>query len=327
LFPFISGLFAGAQAPLSLEQILEKNVRASGSREKLADSEGRMKTIAGKDPVITEVILIDRDRVRRNAYNEISEITGPIKSVYIILARLYSGLFTLSRFEGRLEFQGIRSYGPEKFYELTTGTDTGRAGFFLRQEDFTLKRVVFQGLSPEGEGDKYEINYDFGPFEEQDGLMLPTCWFSSQVGTRGNLYEISNIQFNPELKNDFFSNLDVSVGSVEASEGSLKGHVLDSMSSAQNLVIITNWLRKNVKEAGFKTNDRLTLSMEGIEEDIVFYESPNEMPPRETFAKGARIMTINPRMGETYIIQFFGFDFSQVAAKIKPLVPIQVKRQ
>ena len=118
-----------SQADLSVEEVIEKNIQAFGGKEKLAhvknfsfrtgttsyymSSDGRMKIAAGKDPVITEVILVDKEKVKRNCFNEITEFSGIQKSTYQTLALLQSGLFTLMKFKGQLKNQGLKKFGPK----------------------------------------------------------------------------------------------------------------------------------------------------------------------------------------------------------------------
>jgi len=332
---------ADAQTPLSLKDILEKNLQASGGREKISlvqnvafkigssryvtASDGRMKVLTGKEPVVTEAILVGKDKVQRNSFNNITELSGSQKAVYQTLAKLYAGVFSLENFEKELQLQGLKSFGPEKLYQLSTKADGLTVDFYLRTEDFLLKRMVFHGLTPEA--DKYEVNYDYPPFEQAEGYLVPLSWFSSQVGTRGSLIELTDLKVNLPLDNDFFSKLDVNVGTVSASDGLLKGNMLDFSTRPTGLTIVTNWTRKDIEQAGLKTNDRLGLTIEGVESELVFYAAANELPVQNVLAQGARVLSPMPRGGETYVIQFFVIDTSQIVPKLKVLAPIEVKKK
>ncbi len=336
-------LFAGAgDEKLSLNEIVQKNIDASGGREKLGQiqnfsfrtgstravvsASGELKLITGKEPVVTEVILVKGDRVQKNSYNTIAEITDPQKTIYQTLAGLYAGLFSLSRLQDQLGLEGIKTYGVEKLFHLTT-TKPGavKIDFFLRSEDFTLKRLVLQGLTPEG--DKYEINYDFAPFEEAEGLRIPLSWFSSRVGSRGTLTEVAEVAINQPLAEDFFTSLDVNIGVIEAAAGLLKGNVLDSGSSPYGLTIVTNWTPNDIEKTGLRTGDRLVFLIEGTESELIFYALAKDLPSREELARGARLMTASPRGGETYVIQFVGVDTKEIAARLKPLTPIEIRKK
>ncbi len=332
---------AQAQPSLTLKDILEKNLQASGGREKIARvqnlafkigssryvtaSDGRMKVLTGKEPVVTEAILVGKDKVQRNSFNNITELSGSQKAVYQTLAKLYAGVFSLGKFEKELQLQGLKSFGPEKLYQLSTKADGLTVDFYLRTEDFLLKRMVFQGLTPEG--DKYEVNYDYPPFEQAEGFLIPLSWFSSQVGTRGSLIELTDLKVNLPLDNDFFSKLDVNVGTVSASDGLLKGNMLDFSTRPTGLSIVTNWTKKDMDRAGLKTNDRLSLTIEGVEAELVFYAAANELPPQNVLAQGARILSPMPRGGETFVVQFIASDTTEIASKLKVLAPIEVKKK
>ncbi len=332
---------AQAQPALALKDILEKNLQASGGREKIAQvqnvafkigparyvsaSTGQLKILSGKDPVISDVILMTKDKVQRNSFNNITELTGIQKAVYETMAKLYAGLFSLQKFAGQLQFQGLKSFGPEKFYQLSTKVDPLKVDFFLRADDFLLKRIVFRGVTPEGE--KYEVNYDFAPFEQAEGCLIPLSWFSSQVGTRGNLSELTDVKVNQSLESGFFAKLEVNIGTVTAAPGSLKGNMLDFNTPPNMLFIVTNWTKKDMEQAGLKTNDLLTLTVEGVESELVFYAAANELPPQNVLSQGARILAPAQRGGETFVIQFIASDITQIAPKLKVLGPIEVKKK
>jgi len=333
---------ASAGEDVSLKAMLQKNIEAAGGSEKLSQvqnlsfrtgntrfvvaSGGELKLSTGKDPVVTEVILVKDGRVQRNSYNTVTEIPDPEKTVYLTLARLYAGFFSLWKFEGQLKLEELAAFGPEKLYHLSLAKlGAVKVDFFLRPDDFRLKRLVFQGKT--SEGDIYEVNTDFGPFEPAEGLNMPLSWFSSQVGTRGNLAEVTEVKLNQPLPGDLFSRLEVNVGATEAVSGQLKGNVLDFNSSPYGLSISTNWRKSDIEKAGLRTGDKLSFLVEGVESEVVFYSSAGEIPNQNELAQGARLMMPMPRGGDTYVIQFIAVDAASIVPKLKPLVPIEVKKK
>jgi hypothetical protein len=336
-----SSVTAG-QTSLSLKDILGKNLEASGGTAKLAQvktlsfrtggmqnfvsSAGELKVLSGKDPVVTEAVLVAGGKVVRNSFGVVSEVAGPQATVYQTMARLYAGLFSLARFEGQFQLIGVVSFGPEKFYHLTPKGPAGPVAvhFYLRADDFLLKRLVFSGTTPDG--DKYEVNYDFAPFEEIEGLKLPLSWFASQVGTRGNVTEMSEVKANPALDKGFFAKAETNVGRTEASPGQLKGNVLDWNASPFGLTIITNWTRKDVDAAGLRTGDKLVLLIGEDEYRLAFYAQSNELPPRNELAKIGRLLAPMSRGGETFAIQVMGEEGGPLAAKLTPLAALSVKK-
>ena len=333
---------SSAGGDLTLEDIVQKNIAASGGKEKIgqvqsfsfrtgntrvvAAADGSLKLSTGKDPVVTEVIVVKDGLVRRNSYNTIVDVSDPEKTVYLTLAKLYSGLFSLIRFEGDLKLVGLESFGPEKLYHLILAKSGAvEVGLFLRTDDLRLKRLVIQGKTTEG--DVYEVNTDFGPFEAVEGYDLPLSWFTSQVGTRGNMAEVADVKLNPPLAEDFFSELKVNVGAIEAGPGFLRGNVLDSNSSPFGLMIATNWRKNDIEKAGLRTGERLVFKVAGVESELVFYASPSELPSRDELSKGARLLMPMPRGGDTYIIQFVAVDTAAIASQLGPLTPIEVRKK
>ncbi|HSA95225.1 MAG TPA: hypothetical protein VLJ16_04190, partial [Acidobacteriota bacterium] len=333
-----SAALLAAQTNLSLKDVLRKNIEAAGGKAKLAQvktlsfrtgavlnvvsAAGELKIVTGKDPVVTEAVLVAGGKVVRDAYGVKSEITGPQATVYRTMAKLYAGLFSLARFEKELGLVGVQSFGPEKFYHLTPKGPAGPVAvhFYLRTDDLLLKRLVFTGMT--AEGDKYEVNYDFAPFEEVAGLKLPLSWFASQVGTRGNLTDVGDVKVNPALDKGFFERAETNIGRTEASPGQLKGNVLDWNASPFGLTIVTNWTRKDVDAAGLKTGDKLTLLIGEDELGLTFYAQSSELPPRDEMAKVGRLLAPVPRGGETFAIQIIGGEGEALAAKLAPLASL-----
>jgi len=333
---FSSFLLLYPQVDLSVKDIVEKNIQAAGGHEALSkvknysfkhglktyymESSGLMKLTDGKEPVITEVILMDHDKVKRNCFNNITEMTGFVKSTYQCLAKLRGGLFTLANFKDQLEFKGQKNFGPKKHYILTTNIGDLKVEFYLDADEFTLKRLVFKGFD-QSRG-KFEVNHDFGPYQEIDGIKIPSSWFSSQVGTRGSNFGVSDVKINPPLDKDFFSTMEVNVGDVEIAEGALSGNIIESSFRRNMLQISTNWTDKCMKGAGFKPKDKLILQMGNREIEIDFYES---FPPRETIGPGSKFLVPN-RRSENYIIYLISPEYKQLLEEIEPLLPIRVKK-
>jgi hypothetical protein len=337
LVVFLSSfLLLYAQAGLSVKDIVERNIQAAGGKEALSKvknysfkhglktyymaTSGLMKVTDGKEPVITEVILVDGDKVKRNCFNNITEMAGFVKSIYQCLAQLRSGLFTLANFKDQLEFKGQKNFGPKKHYLLTTDIGRLKVEFYLDADEFTLKRIVFKGFD-QFRG-KYEVNHDFGPYQEIEGIKIPSSWFSSQVGSRGRSYGISDVKINPPLDKDFFSAIGVNIGDVKIAEGALNGNVIDFSFRRNILRISTNWTDKCIKGAGFKSEDKLILHIGNNEIEIDFYES---FPPRETIGPGSKFL-FPERRSENYIIYLISPEFKQLLEEIEPLLPIRVKK-
>lgn len=332
-----SFLLLYSQADLSVNDIVEKNIQAAGGKEALSKvknysfkhglrtyymaTSGLMKLMDGREPVITEVILVKRDNVKRNCFNKITEMAGFVKSTYQCLAQLRGGLFTLANFKEQLEFKGQKNFGPKKHYMLTTDIGRLKVEFYLDADEFTLKRLVFKGFD-QSRG-KYEVNHDFGPYKEINGIKIPSSWYSSRVGTRGSNYGISDVKINLPLTKDFFSSIEVNVGEVKIVEGALSGNIIESSFRRNILQISTNWTDECIKGAGFKSKDKLILQMGDREIEVDFHES---FPPTETIGPGSKFLVPN-RRSENYIIYLISPEYKKLLEEIEPLLPIRVKRK
>jgi len=319
------------------DEIIENNIQAAGGKENLSkvknysfkygtttyymSADGLMKLTEGREPIITEVTLVEQDKVKRNCFNKVTELSGLQKSTYLCLAKLRCGLFTLKYFKGKLESKGLKSFGPKNHHMFTTHVGDLEVDFYLDSEEFTLKRMVLKGFDPSQ--DKYEINHDFGPYQEINGVKIPSSWFGSQVGTRGRNYEISDVKINQNLADGFFSKIDINAGKVEITEGALKGNIIESGFQRNMLQIATNWTDECIKRAGFKTKSKLVLQISDKEIEIDFYES---FPPRSSIGPGAKFMVPNQR-GDNYIIYLISPEYEKLAEKLEPLLPIRVKKK
>lgn len=317
--------------------IVEKNILAAGGKENLSkvknysfqygqttyyvSTEGVMKLTEGAEPIITEVILVDKDQAKRNCFNSITELTGLQKSTNQCLAQLRAGLFTLTHFKDKLKFHGLKSFGPQELYMLSTNVNDLQVEFYLDSEEYTLKRLVLKGFDEEQ--NKHEQNHDFGPYQEIEGVKIPSSWFNSQVGIRGTTVAISDVKINQPLEKDFFSSLDINAGEVEIGAASLKGNIIQSSFRRNMLTIGTNWTNECIQKAGFKAEDKLTLQIGDTEVEIDFHES---FPPRSTLGPGAKFMTPN-RRGENYLIYLISPEFSNLAEQLDPLSPIRIQKK
>lgn len=337
-FFICSLLLMFSQSMLTVNEIVEKNIQAAGGKENLAkvknysfknglttyymSTKGMMKQTEGKEPIITEVILVGNSKVKRNRFNNITEFTGLEKSTFQCLAQLRCSLFTLATFKDKLKFTGLKKFGPKKYYMLTTHMDGLEIEFYLDSDEFTLRRMVLNGFDP-SQG-KYEVNHDFGPYQDIEGAKIPSSWFNSQIGTtRGSSFTISDVKINQALGKNFFTKLDVNVGKVEVQKGALSGNVIEFRFRRSRLQIATNWTDEFIKKAGFEAGDKLILQIGGMDLEIDFYAS---QPPRGTIKPGAKYMIPNFR-GENYFIILGKEENEQLSEKLESLLPLRIKRK
>ncbi len=337
-----------ARQELSVADIVEKNIQAVGGKERLAQiknfsfrletrtyfvtSDGTMKTILEyQPPVSIEAIAVNQDQVKRNFVNQISEVTGFEKSRLQCIAKLYSGLFTLANFSRQLTLQGVKTYGPEKYYCLTTSVDDLQVSFFVDAEEFFIKRLVFSEF--DSESGKHENVYEYGNYKETNGIRFPTMFFLSQVGTAGTagsrISESFDVKINSVLERDFFSKLEINAGEVKIAAGAAKGNILYCFSEGRSAILVTNFTPHLLAKTGFESNDHLRLFYNDNQDEIVFYSTSGEARKTNAFTAGAKLMTVDMERGSLYFI-FFGFssneEVNQMLKSLSPLSPIELKK-
>ena len=336
IFFIIFSFLLYSQSLINIEKILEKNIKATGEKERIesiknysfklnqqkyyVSCDGKMKITRGKDPIIIETILIDKDSARRNSFNKIIELKGFEKAFYQCLTKLYSGMFTLIKFKDELIYNGLKKFGPEKLHCMTWKTEDIEVNFYLDSKEFILKRIVFLGYK---NGEKIEINYDFGPFREINGVKIPSSWYRSQIGARGTIYRISKIKINQPLPEDFFKKLEINAGKVEISEEELKGNVIDFNFSRGRLIIQTNWIVECFEKAGFKSGETLSLQINGERIIVTFYKF---LPSRSLLRREKKLIIPNQRE-ENYLILLRSPEFKSLAEKLSIFSTIKLKRK
>jgi len=328
------------QAPPEIkagDDVIAKNIAAAGGSEIMAgiesysfsfgpttytmSAEGPMKMTVGKAPIISEVILVNDQGVRRNCFNNLSQFQGLDADAYRVLAKLRSGLFTLKGFLGELGYQELKSYGPQQMHRLTAAMGGLQIEFSVDANTHELKRLVLKGYE-EAQGN-YNVSHDFGPYQEIGGIRLPSSWYSSRVGTRGSVFEIQDVRLNPDLEPGFFENVDVNTGDVEINPGELKGSIVEFAFQRGRLTLGTNWTARCVQGAGFEPEDTLILTILDREVELVLY---NNRPPQGAMGPGKNVMLPNFQ-SENYNITLISEEYQALAETLEVLMPIRLGKK
>lgn len=302
----VINLGAGEQK-ISVKEIIEKNIAASGGKARIdslttlsfdtestiyrrilttyyAAGDGRMKIVVGDGELVENVTVVDEDEIGIRNFAAPAKLTNLKKAELTCFAGLCGGGFTLKNFKDRLRFSGIKRFGPETHYVLTTRIRGHDIDFYIDTKEHTLKRIVFKG-SDEMQGG-YKSTYDFGQVVASKGLKIPSSWFKSFIGPKernDSRVNIGNIKTGIQLEKGFFKTLDINFGRVRAVEGYLEGNVIASrFTGRKNVVMTVNWTPADMDKAGFKTRDKLKLNIGGSELEVVFLESSGEFTPRDT---------------------------------------------
>jgi hypothetical protein len=339
-----SGSAAGpGQAPGSVPEIVRRNVAAAGGEERLAavrnlsfrsgenlyylGADGAMKVvIQGLPPAVIAVILADRDGVRENQFGERIDPPAADRARYTLYAKLFGGCFTLRNLASALRFEGIRRFGAETFYRLSADIPPLTVEFDLDTTEGLLRQIALRGTNPDGS--RSEEFFDLGPYRDYQGVRMPSSWFQSQVGGRGDLHEISEVGFNVPLDEDFFKTDAVNIGSVAVSPGSLSGCVLNFLDQGGSFVLVTNWTPAQAEQAGLKSGGKLALKVEDLESEAVYYARSSEIESADAYRPGARILSFDPERGNLLWILYFVPSAEETAAvkgKVKGLSPVAVR--
>ncbi len=336
-----------AQTEPTASEIVGRNIKAAGGREKLAQVQtlsfragsrtysvgpnGTLKILRGfQPPVVFEVVLVAGDRARRNSMNRVTEITGTEKARLRWNARLYQGAFSLANFSDRLTWRGIKTYGPARYYCLTAVEDGLEAAFYVDVRDDLLKRVVFKSAD---KAEKSEFVQEFGDHKEAVGLMLPTSLFTTQVGVSGTEGStssgISDVAVNRALEPEFFSSLEINVGRTEIAEGDFKGNVIYSGSEDMAVIALLNCTPEVMAGTGFKSGDPVVCLYGQERVPAVFYASQDDASQAGAFARSVAHLAWGEESGGFYYLYFTApteADVRRAVEKFTVLMPIEIKR-
>ncbi|MBN1223100.1 MAG: hypothetical protein JXB23_07605 [Candidatus Aminicenantes bacterium] len=336
------------QTATQLEEIVEKNIEAVSGQARLQEVEnfsfkagasryfvlpdGRMKVLSGRmESVVFMATLITQESVKQNALHDIRILQGPEKAGLQCLAQLAGGLFSLAPFAEGLSYQGIKLFGPEQHHLVATRAHGIDVTFSVDAGTFLIKRMTLKTYSPE-EG-HFEYSYEFGPPMGAMGFQIPSSIFSAPVGDQTSVnpepQAISEVQFNSALDERFFTEIDINMGEVVVAPGQLKGNVLDVQvinPLRPPFVIVTNWQRHHVDEAGFRTDDTMVLEAGGLEIELPLRLPEDVSHPDAT----ASVMTMEPLRGNLFYLYFNLRDAEEsdrLRSRLRALLPIQVRKK
>jgi len=340
-----------SEKPLSADAIVTRNVEAAGGREKLErvkalrfqagtqtyTASGSMLKVesALELPAVFETLCADGAAVRRNTLGRMADVAGIEAARWRLLAKVFSGCFTLERFAGALSYAGVKTFGPERSHVLLHEASGLRVEFHVDAADFLLKRLVMRGRDSDGQ--PWEQSGEFAAFAGRDGLMLPTYLFFSQVGVSGTYSQrpqpLGDVRVDPELPAGYFQNLDINAGKTSAEAGRMKGNILGAFFDDEELFvqIFSNWTTAEIEAAGFHNGDLLALSSNGIEFETRLFITEDQVNDPTVYAPGNSLFTHLPSRRPLFYAQFNTCapreKFAALKAGFKLLAPLAARRK
>ncbi len=340
-----------AEKPVTAAAVISRNVAAAGGREILervkairfqagtqtfTAAAARLKVESAlKPPAVYETLLVNLDRVQRNTLGRMADVTGVEAGRWRILARVFGSSFTLDHFADALAYDGQKAFGPERYYVLTHDAADLRVTFFVDAADFLLKRLVISGRDAAGQA--WEQSGEFAVFTRQEGIMLPTVLFFSQLGISGTYSQrpqpMDAVRINPGLPDDFFQSLDINAGKASTRTGQMDGNVLGAFFDEEDLFvqIFSNWTSAEIEAAGFKNNDLLVLSSNGVEFETRLFITEDQVNDPAVYAPGNSLFTHLPSRRPLFYAQFNTCSprekFDALKAGIKVLAPLQARKK
>jgi len=282
----------GAAALTDVRDIVVRTVQAVGGKGKLdqvrsysfrlgeqtvlVSADGRLKLLSGFEPdIVYETLLVGPEGVKKNTRGRLMGLAGVEALKWRFLAEFWSGLFTLRNVLDPLALQGVRAFGPERHYCLTSRRDGVIVSYYVDAADFLVRRMVMKTSDPAT--GIFEFVCELGPAEENDGLKFPSRIYLSRVGVSGTAapgaQNVSKVAFNPALPADAFSTADVNPGPVSVSPGALAGRILyvQPHDRLKIVFLVSNWIREDIDRAGLRSGDRIRLELAGVAFEAKFF--------------------------------------------------------
>jgi len=332
---------------MTAAQIIQKNVEAVGGEEALEavknmvieiqnpyyqqivsfyyiTSDGKGKIVYTNDDLVWMVATINGGDFKVNSALPPENITPLDKVRARCFTKLFGGVFSLKNFKDNLKAEGIKKYGPEKHYVLSTSMDDHGIKFHIDTQDFLLKRLLITG--GDAESGKYQASYEFGPFNENNGLNVPNAFFSSTIGVPGGgnvRQEFRNMKTNIDIPPDFFHKRELSFGKVSWKDPVLFGNGISSTPRGPYYVIITNWSVKDMEKAGLQSMDKIKVKIDATEIDALYIANNTEITG-EIAAPGNAILLRNDQYFA--VVVMWGETFKPIHDSFKKLCAISVTK-
>jgi len=352
----LASLYAcGYGQQLSVGEVIQRNLAAAGGQESIesirtvsleieiapsvthrfflsAFTEGneKLKLLSGEPPIVQSVTVVHGDRVERKSFLPTPELTDMQRVEYSCYLKLFSGLFTLHNFRhDSLTLVGVKQFGAERSYVLTRSRAKIVTSLFVDSETFRLTRVVLENTQAEDGG--YKLSLDFNPVSPVEGVNMPTGWIQSDAGTGALTYPVPysfrNVKFNQQFEGDFFERLDLNMGTVTATIGTIRGNLTSSnyMESRRYVLMNTNITGGDVQRAGIKNGDALTVKVGGTEIPGSFFESSDASPAPPVVPGQAVLM--KPIATQLHIIILFGEQFQSLHKSYRPLMEVSIVKR
>lgn len=274
-------------------EVIEKNLAAVGGIERLRAIESliiegeveevapppkRKKTLHLNKPALLKeeglfsVIVFDGEKARKETRGKSVALEEADVDELRYRAGFVHNAYSLLNWEAhfeKAELKGIKRYGPIKQYVLLFPDAQNGRDFvvYIDSKTFLIDRIVF--IVRHSKAKTLKVVNRLRDYKSFDGIMMPTFIIFDRVGWKAvpSQFQIHEVRINPEINDKIFEKMEISLGRVTRSNGSLQGEVMGKMEEGY---ILTNFRISDMADINVSDRSVVRLEVGGKSREVTF---------------------------------------------------------
>lgn len=301
------------------------------SWQMITDRSGRVRYQIGEQPLIENLYLINGSTVQSKIFYQAPELREIDRVDLTVLSRFFLGAGSLYYFRDRLNYSGIKQYGPLRRYILKTLIQNYTVTFQVDVQDKNIKQIMVETNSKMG--NNYKIIYDFMGKFPNPTHSLPELLQKSNLGvgqvnfSYGGIFKLIKVKINSRLKHTLFEETELNYGEVSISDSKVEGNITDirPREEVKRVFINTNLIKKNLDDSGLISEKELMITIDKKKYPALFF-NPISMMTTESRKPGKVVVALIDDSSYV-IILMFGDKLVKESLQLKLLEKIKITKK